>query len=74
MFNNRDHFQYYKEATHGDFIWSADRKVKIKGYRTVYITINTPPGPKSIQINKTAYYLTFIYNMVSLDYLKEKGY
>ena len=34
----------------------------------------TPPEPRSIQIDKTAYYLTFIYNMVLLDYLKKRGY
>ena len=74
VFNNRDHFQYYKEAIHGDFIWSVDRKVKIKGYRIIYITVNTPPGLKSIQINKAAYYPTFIYNIVSLNRLKKRGY
>ena len=31
-----------------DFIWSADRKIKIKGYGIIYITINTFPGPKNI--------------------------
>ena len=40
----------------------------------VYITVNTPPGFKSIRINEATYYLTFIYNMVLLDRLKEKGY
>ena len=40
----------------------------------VYITVNTFPGPKSIRINKAAYYFTFIYNMVLLDRLKERGY
>ena len=67
MFNNRDRFQYYKEAIYRDFIWSADRKVKIKGYGMVYITMNTPPGPRSIRIDKAVYYLTFICNMVLLD-------
>ena len=36
--------------------------------------MNTPPGLKSIQINKAVYYLTFICNVVLLDRLKEKGY
>ena len=36
--------------------------------------MNTPPGFKSIEINKAAYYPTFIYNVVLLDCLKEKGY
>ena len=40
----------------------------------VYITVNTLPGLKNIRIDETAYYLTFIYNMVLLDYLKERGY
>ena len=40
----------------------------------VYITINTPPGPRNIQIDKVAYYLTFIYIVVLLDRLKKKGY
>ena len=74
VFNNRDYFQYYKEATYKDFIWSADRKIIIKGYKMVYITINTLPGPRSIRINKAAYYPTFIYNIVLLNRLKEKGY
>ena len=74
VFNNWDRFQYYEEAIYRDFIWFADRKVRIEGYETVYITINTPPGPKSIRINEVIYYLTFICNMVLLDYLKERGY
>ena len=40
----------------------------------IYITVNTPPGPRSIQINKAAFYLTFIYIVVLLDRIKEKGY
>ena len=40
----------------------------------VYITVNTPPGLRSIQINKVIYYFTFIYNMVLLDCLKKRGY
>ena len=40
----------------------------------VYIIMNTFPGPKNIQIDKAAYYPTFIYNMVLLNRLKEKGY
>ena len=40
----------------------------------VYITVNTPPGLKNIQIDKAVYYLTFIYNVILLDRLKEKGY
>ena len=40
----------------------------------VYIIINTLPGPRSIRIDKVVYYLTFIYNMVLLDRLKERGY
>ena len=36
--------------------------------------MNTLPGPRSIRINKVTYYLTFIYNVVLLDRLKEKGY
>ena len=74
MFNNRDRFQYYKKAIYGDFIWSADRKVRIEGYGTVYITVNTLPGHRNIQINKAAYYLTFIYNMVLFNRLKERRY
>ena len=74
VFNNRDRFQHYEEAIHRDFIWSADLKVRIKGYEMIYITVNTLPGPKSIRIDKAAYYLTFIYNMVLLDCLKERGY
>ena len=46
----------------------------MKGYEIVYIIINTPPGPRSIRINKAAYYPTFIYNIILLDYLKKKGY
>ena len=48
MFNNRDRFEYYKEAIYKDFIWSADQKVRIKGYKMIYITINTFPGFKNI--------------------------
>ena len=40
----------------------------------VYIIINTPPGPRSIRINKAVYYFIFIYNIVLLDRLKERGY
>ena len=40
----------------------------------VYITVNTLPGLRSIRIDKAAYYLTFIYNVVLLNYLKERGY
>ena len=40
----------------------------------VYIIINTFSGFKSIRIDKVTYYFTFIYNMVLLDRLKEKGY
>ena len=36
------------------------------------MTINTPPGPRNIQINKAAYYLTFIYNMVLLNRLRKR--
>ena len=36
--------------------------------------MNTFPGLKNIQIDKTAYYFTFIYNVVLLDRLKKKGY
>ena len=36
--------------------------------------MNTPPRPKSIRINKAAYYPTFIYNIILLDRLKDKGY
>ena len=36
--------------------------------------MNTFSRPKNIQINKAVYYLTFIYNVVFLDYLKERGY
>ena len=61
-------------AIYKNFILSADRKVRMKGYKMVYITINTPPGLKSIQIDKTVYYPTFIYNIVLLDRLKERGY
>ena len=67
-------FLYYKEVIYEDFIWSADRKVRIKGYGTVYVTVNTSPEFKSIRINETVYYPTFIYNMILLDYLKDKGY
>ena len=40
----------------------------------VYITVNTFPGPKNIRINEAVYYFTFIYNVVLLDRLKERGY
>ena len=36
--------------------------------------MNTFPGFKSIQIDKAVYYLTFIYNVILLDYLKERSY
>ena len=36
--------------------------------------MNTPPGFRTIQIDETAYYFIFIYNMVLLDCLKERGY
>ena len=36
--------------------------------------MNTPPGPRSIRIDEVIYYLTFIYNVVLLDRLKERGY
>ena len=48
VFNNWEYFLHYKKATYGDFIWSANQKVRIKGYRMVYITVNTFPGPRSI--------------------------
>ena len=51
-----------------------NRKVRIKGYKIMYITMNTFPGLKNIRIDKAAYYLTFIYNVVLLDHLKDKGY
>ena len=74
VFNNRDRFQYYKEVIYKDFIWFTDRKVRIKGYGIIYITINTFSGLRNIRIDKAAYYLIFIYNVVLLDCLKEKGY
>ena len=40
----------------------------------VYITVNTFPGLRSMRINEAVYCLTFIYNVVLLDYLKERGY
>ena len=40
----------------------------------VYIIMNTFPGPRSIRIDEVIYYLTFIYNVVLLDRLKERGY
>ena len=40
----------------------------------VYIIINTFPRPRNIRIDETVYYLIFIYNIVLLDYLKERGY
>ena len=40
----------------------------------VYITVNTFPGFRNIQIDETVYYPTFICNVVLLDRLKERGY
>ena len=40
----------------------------------VYIIMNTFPGFKSIRIDEVVYYLIFIYNVVLLDCLKERGY
>ena len=40
----------------------------------VYIIVNTFPGFRSIRIDEVIYYFTFIYNMVLLDCLKERGY
>ena len=40
----------------------------------VYITINTLPGFKSIRIDEAIYYFIFIYNVVLLNYLKERDY
>ena len=36
--------------------------------------MNTPPGLRNIRIDKAVYYPIFIYNVVLLDYLKEKCY
>ena len=36
--------------------------------------MNTPPGPKSIRIDEAVHYFIFIYDVVLLDYLKERDY
>jgi hypothetical protein len=68
-----DRFCKTRNAEHEDYLNAGERRVTVEAYGTVNITVQTPQGPKTIQLSEVAYAPGFMTNLVSESRLKKKG-
>ena len=59
--NSRDRFQTVSPASEGDLLYAGNMVIPIEGFGSVDIIVQTPAGPKLIELQNTALVPTFPY-------------
>ena len=65
--NDRTRFHNLTPASDDDFLYTGNSVIPIKGLGTISITVQTPSGPRKIDLLNTAFIPSFHTNVVSLD-------
>ena len=71
--NSRQHFATSTPASEDDLLYAGNTLVPIEGFGSVDITIQTPAGPRLIELQHTALISSFHTSVVSLKRLVAKG-
>ena len=71
--NSRRRFATFTPASEDDLLYAGNTVVPIEGFGSVDITIQTPAGPRLIELQHTALISSFHTSVVSLKCLVAKG-
>ena len=70
--NSRDRFQTVSPASESDLLYAGNMIIPIEGFGSVDIIVQTPAGPKLIELQNTALVPTFHTSVVSLKRIVTK--
>jgi hypothetical protein len=62
-----------KMAAPSDVVWAGEHPVKIEGYGSVDVKLNTPSGTKFLTLHNVAFCPTFACNIISKRQLERRG-
>ena len=71
--NSRNHFLTLTPASEDDVLYTGNAVVPIEGFGPVDVTVQTPAGPRLIELQHTALIPSFHTSVVSLKCLVAKG-
>ena len=70
--NSRDRFHTFSPASKDDLLYTGNTVIPIEGFGSVDITVQTPDGPKIIELQNTALVPSFHTSVVSLKRIVAK--
>ena len=71
--NSRKRFISFTPATEDDLLYAGNTVIPIEGFGSVDVTVQTPAGPKLIELQNTALISSFHTSVVSLKRIMAKG-
>jgi hypothetical protein len=71
--NSCEQFKYLTPASEDDLLYSENTIILIKGFSPIDVNVQTPDGPRIIELQNIALILSFYTSVVLLNQLKAKG-